>query len=82
MWRCVEFVSLLIASSWYVYGEWLKFSSHIALLLVNTFDVNQHGPLQDPLHVPSGPITRAMAKKLKEAFSGLDRKSTRLNSSH
>ena len=34
-------------------------------------DENQHWPLQDPLHVPSGPITRARAKKLKETFSGL-----------
>ena len=34
-------------------------------------DENQHGPLQDPLHVLSWSITRARAKKFKEAFSGL-----------
>ena len=34
-------------------------------------DANQHEQLQDPLHIPSGPITRARSKKIKEAFIGL-----------
>ena len=39
------------------------------------FDANQpntkHNHANDPLEVPIGPITRARAKKLKEALNGL-----------
>ena len=34
-------------------------------------DDNPHEHLQEPLHIPSGPITRAKSKKIKEAFNGL-----------
>ena len=34
-------------------------------------DKDQHETLQDPLHVPSGPITRARSKKINEVFVGL-----------
>ena len=34
-------------------------------------DENQNTSPKDPLHVPIGPITRARAKKFKEALIGL-----------
>jgi len=45
------------------------------LLIWLRFDANQpntkHNHANDPLEVPIGPITRARAKKLKEALNGL-----------
>ena len=34
-------------------------------------DENQQALLKDPLHVPVGPITRAISEKIKEALNGL-----------
>ena len=34
-------------------------------------DENQQVPLNDPLHVLVGPITRARSKKIKKALNGL-----------
>ncbi|KAK4841168.1 hypothetical protein QYF36_000038 [Acer negundo] len=34
-------------------------------------DENKEAALRDPLHVPAGPITRARAKRFKEALNGL-----------
>ena len=38
---------------------------------LSIIDKDQHETLQDPLHVPSGPITRARSKKINEVFVGL-----------
>jgi hypothetical protein len=40
-------------------------------IVVITIDENQQAPLDDPLHIPIGPITRARSKKIKEALNGL-----------
>ena len=34
------------------------------------FDENKGATPKDPLHVPIGPITRARAKRFKEALNG------------
>ena len=41
-------------------------------ILNSQVDGNQGGPsLKNPLQVPDGPITRLIAKKIKEAMQGL-----------
>ena len=48
-----------------------KVSDEVELDVCATIDENRKASTKDPLQVPVGPITRARAKKFKDALNGL-----------